>query len=219
MSATLENKKPKLDNKVMKNFLASMDEDFLNNVYENGSKGYTFPDFPCSCYKQLILDNAAKNLVEGCIFIDFPDDTSTVNWQSVYQVLPGYIHSNGNKITVELKNRDSTNQIGLNVHVYDTKIKDLELLGTNKGIKYDLYDFINSAHVVVSHTNGKDVKIECTEIDHTLSLYEVVIPTEYWDIDNRSPWRNLCVHKDVSLMVRQNVVIKLDHMNTIVHHK
>lgn len=175
------------------------------------------------------LDYAAKNLAEGCVFVGLDGDVCTVNRQDVHAVVPGYTNSAGNdsnaghRVTVELKNRDVSkvgsksldeiNGTGVCVHAYNTFFNDTDfkLFGTSKNGGYELSDFINSAHVVVSHTNGRDVRIECVEVDHNLSLTDLSIPVEDWEYDNRSPNdRKYCVHKDVTVVQFSNYGLRLD---------
>jgi hypothetical protein len=154
------------------------------------------------------VDYAAKNLVEGCIFIRNNDKENAnikhINGQSVHlcSVLnnPGY--NDGQRFTVELRNNamEQINEINITVYAYDTLFSNIDfcLVGNNNN---ELSDMIDSAHVVVSYTNNDPdtIKIECIEVKHRLDLSQVLIPIEEFTCDYRSVTsRKYCVHKDVN---------------------
>jgi len=173
------------------------------------------------------LDDAAKNLVEGMIFTGLHDEVTSVNQQGVHLCdpckNPGF--NLGQRFTVEAQNRcidcpiqcqeeaDKINYCNINIHIFDSYFNDMDFcfFAMTNGNSYELTDFINSAHVVVSHSNGNEIKIECTCVDHNLSLTDVSIPIEDWDIDNRSPNdRVFCCHRDVAVIQPNNYGLRLD---------
>jgi len=170
-----------------------------------------------------------KNLAEGCIFINpqgLTENTGSINGQDVHLCSkinnPGF--NDGERVTVELRNFnvtglangeciDDINECNIRVYCYDTLFSSTEfsLFGNNNGV--ELSDFIQLAHVVVSHSDGAldTISIECVEVTHTLSLTDVSIPVEDFDVDNRSrDSARYTVHKDVSVIQPSNYGLRLD---------
>lgn len=183
---------------------------------------YTHDD---SLWNTTTLDYAAKNLAEGCVFINPGNNVQTINGQPVHLCSnlnnPGY--NDGQRITVELRNNnvnglggqtlDQINETGMNVYCYDTLLStiDFTLFGNTNGI--ELSDMIDSAHVVVSHSDGapQSISIECVRVDHRLDLTDVSIPVQDFNVDYRSnDSRTYCVHKDVHVIQPHNYGLRLD---------
>ncbi len=171
------------------------------------------------------VDYAAKNLVEGCVFVNPGKNIQTVNGQPVHlcSVLnnPGY--NDGQRFTVELRNNNVSNlgsetiqqinEENICVYAYDTLLStiDFSLFGNNNGT--ELSDMIDSAHVVVSHSDGapSSISIECVSVTHRLSLTDLSVPVEDFTVDYRSAdSRVYCVHKDVSVIQPGNYGLRLD---------
>lgn len=171
------------------------------------------------------LDDAAKNLVEGCVFVlDSASGGNSVqiNGQSAHRCAPDTnpTYNNGQRVVVELVNTDvstltptnlaEVNELGTSVYVYDTTYGELNfaLLSKNNA---ELFDFIDSARVVVTHENGVVSSIECVEVRHRLNLTDVSIPVEDFTADWRSATsRPLCVHTDVTVVQPSNYGLRLD---------
>lgn len=173
------------------------------------------------------VDDAAKNLAEGCVFVN-PGLTGTsgnINGQSAHlcsQNNPGF--NDGQRIVVELRNNnvsglcngeaiEDINETNIAVWCYDTLLSsiDFSLFGNNNGV--ELFDFVHHAKVVVSHTDGNpnSISIECTEVKHTLSLTDLSIPVEDFTVDFRSAEsRKYCVHRDVTVTQPNNYGLRLD---------
>lgn len=174
------------------------------------------------------LDYAAKNLAEGCIFVNpegLNGEHGTINGQPVHlcskQDNPGY--NDGQRVTVELRNVcvdacrlqensiDELNEENIRVYAYDTfpaKL-DLALLGTEC---VELSDAIRWAHVVVSHCDGEceSIQVEAVDVHHDLNLTDVSIPVDAFAHDNRSKdSQKFTVHKDVAV-VQLNYGLRLD---------
>lgn len=184
------------------------------------------------------VDYAAKNLAEGCIFVN-PDNltgtTGMVNSQPVHlcSVLnnPGY--NDGQRVTVELRNNnvtglsatpavplDQINETGISVWCYDTHVSaiDFSLLGNNSGV--ELSDFLESAKVVVHHTDGAlaSISVEAVDVTHGLSLTDLSVPVADFAVDYRSAdSRKYCVHKDVCVTQPHNYGLRLDGKGNPVH--
>jgi hypothetical protein len=173
------------------------------------------------------LDDAAKNLVEGCIFINpkLSGKHAQINGQSAH--LCSETHNagfnDGQRIVVCLKNNnvsdlghhslEKINEKDIQVWCYDTLFSsiDFALLGNNHGV--ELSDMIDYAKVVVSHTDGKceSISIECVEVRHRLNLDDVSVPVEDFCTDYRSSDSNIyCVHKDVCVTQPNNYGLRLD---------
>jgi len=106
---------------------------------------------------------------------------------------------------------DVINEKDIVVYAYDTTFGELNfaLLGTSNGV--ELFDYIDSARVVVTHKNGSVESIECVEVRHRLSLTDVSVPVEDFSFDWRSESsRPLCVHKDVTVTQPSNYGLRLD---------
>lgn len=172
------------------------------------------------------LDYAAKNLVEGCVFVNLKkcDNSIKVNGQDAHLCSttdnPGY--NDGQRVVVELMNTDVSsldnnvsidrvNEEGIVVYAYDTTFGEVNfaLLGTNNGV--ELFDYVDSARVVVRHTNGVVESIECVEVRHRLNLTDVSVPVEDFSFDWRSETsRVLCEHTDVTVSQPSNYGLRLD---------
>lgn len=186
-------------------------------------------------WKSKALDDAAKNLVEGCIFINpkLSGHTAQINGQCAHRCSkvhnPGY--NEGQRIKVSLRNNNVTkldehsiekiNEHDIHVWCYDTLRSsiDFALLGNNNGV--ELSDFIDHAKVIVSHTDGalNSIQIECVEVHHRLSLTDVSIPVEDFCTDYRSSDSNIyCCHKDVCVTQPNNYGLRLDGKGNPVKH-
>lgn len=174
------------------------------------------------------VDYAAKNLAEGCIFInpELSGNTGVINGQSVHLCSnvnnPGF--NDGQRVTVELRNVnvsglqngeciDDINETNISVYCYDTFFSclDFQLFGTNNGV--ELSDSIKSAHVVVSHSDGAvdSITIEAVEVNHSLTLTDLSVPVVDFDYDNRSQGSSsYTVHKDVTICQPNNYGLRLD---------
>ena len=174
------------------------------------------------------LDDAAKNLAEGCVFINpaLSGTTGQINGQPVHLCShknnDGY--NDGQRVVVELRNNDVTglangeclvdiNETNIKVWCYDTLFStvDFSLLGNNNGV--ELSDMLDFASVVVSHSDGElsSISIECLDVRHRLSLTDVSIPVEDFTYDFRSSDSNkYCVHKDVAVTQPNNYGLRLD---------
>ena len=99
---------------------------------------------------------------------------------------------------------------GLQVFCYDTQWSNLgfKLFGN---ASVELADFIDEALVVVYHTDGADISIECVSVKHSLSLTDLSVPIEDMTHDYRSTnsakW---CTHKDVTVTQPGNYGLRLD---------
>jgi hypothetical protein len=190
---------------------------------------YTHDD---NLWKTEALDYAAKNLVEGTVFLNLGSGTLTANGQPVHLCSninnPGY--NDGHRVTVELRNNnvtslgsqtlDAINETNIQVFCYDTFFSsiDFSLFGNNNGV--ELSDMIDSAHVVVSHSDGAEtsISIECVRVTHRLDLTDVSIPVEDFSTDLRSgDSRRYCVHKDVSVVQPNNYGLRLDGKGNPTH--
>jgi len=174
------------------------------------------------------VDYACQNLAEGCIFINpdgLTENTGSINGQDVHLCSkinnPGF--NDGHRVTVELRNNnvtglangeciDDINEVNIRVYAYDTLFSSLDfsLFGNNNGV--ELSDMIQSAHVVVSHSDGAldSIAIEAVECRHTLDLTDLSVPVEDFQIDNRSrDSARYTVHKDVTV-TQCNYGLRLD---------
>jgi len=175
------------------------------------------------------VNYAAKNLAEGCVFINPPNlsgTTGQINGQPAHLCSHknncGY--NEGQRIVVELKNNNVTglangeslvdiNETGISVWCYDTLFSsiDFSLFGNNNGV--ELSDMIDYAAIVVSHTDGntKSISIECEAIRQRLCLTDVSIPVEDFTFDYRSSDSSrYCCHKDVTVTQPNNYGLRLD---------
>jgi hypothetical protein len=187
-------------------------------------------------WEDFATDYAAQNLAEGCIFVNPPNTTDCnilVNGQSAHLCSninnPGY--NDGHRVTVELRNNnvtglqqgssiDEINETNIKVSCYDTFFSsvDFSLFGTDGGV--ELSDYIDSAHVVVSHSDGAEptIQINCTEVTHRLSLTDLSVPVDDFKTDYRSSdSRKYCVHKDVTVTQPSNYGLRLDGKGNPVH--
>lgn len=179
------------------------------------------------------LDNAAKNLVEHTICIDtFNPSTGTfengnanislnINGISLHRcsniVNPGF--NNGQRVTVEIRNLainspvsdeefDTINETGISVYAYNTWFNEpvsVYSIGND-----DLFDFVNTAHVVVTHSDGANIRIECTKVDHSLNLVDMSIPKVNFTDNRLSQFDQLCVNRDVVVIQYFNYGLTLD---------
>jgi len=182
------------------------------------------------------VEYAAKNMSEGCVFVNPPNLTGTtgqINGQPAHLCSelnnPGY--NEGQRITVHLRNNDVTglasgqslaeiNEINIKVWCYDTLFSsvDFTLLGNNNGV--ELSDFIDFAKVIVSHTDGNSnsISIDAVEVVQRLSLTDVSIPVEDFTVDYRSSdSAKYCVHRDVTVTQPNNYGLRLDGKGNPVH--
>jgi len=182
------------------------------------------------------VDYAAKNLSEGCVFINptgLSGNVGQINGQPAHKCSaktnPGY--NDGQRIVVELKNNNVTglangqdivdiNETGITVWCYDTLFSsiDFTLFGNNTGV--ELSDMLDYARVVVSHTDGASasISIEALEVRHRLSLTDVSVPVEDFTVDYRSnDSAKYCVHKDVTVTQPNNYGLRLDGKGNPVH--
>lgn len=210
-----------------------------NSSTTSGGRGrflcYTHDD---NAWTTAGVDYAAKNLVEGCVFINpagLSGTTGMINGQSAHLCSnlnnPGY--NDGQRIVVELRNNnvsglqgsspmtlDEINECNIAVWCYDTYFStvDFSLFGNNNGV--ELSDMIDYAKVVVSHSDGnlKTISIECVEVRHRLSLTDVSVPVEDFSIDYRSSDSSkYCVHKDVTVTQPNNYGLRLDGKGNPIH--
>lgn len=184
------------------------------------------------------VNYAAKNMAEGCVFIN-PDcltgNTAQLpNGQTVHRcsehLNPGF--NAGQRVTVQVVNRnvdrlnddcnyDEVNDHNISVWCYDTfhERTDFNLLSNRDGV--DLFDAVDSARVVVSHRDGHpdSVRIECVDVRHSLDLTDCSIPVGDFATDNRSKEsRSRCVHRDVHVTQPNNYGLRLDGKGNPVHH-
>jgi hypothetical protein len=207
-----------------------------NRTSFSGGRGkflaYTNDDTAWNC----AVDDAARNLAEGCVFVNPPNltgCTGQINGQPAHLCShknnPGY--NEGQRIKVELRNNNVTglangvplveiNETNISVWCYDTLFSsiDFSLFGTDHGV--ELSDMINFAHVVVSHTDGncRSISIEAMEVKHTLCLTDISVPVEDFKFDYRSSdSAKFCVHKDVTVTQPNNYGLRLDGKGNPVH--
>ena len=170
------------------------------------------------------VDNLAKSLVEGCIFIN-PSDrcihvlspgSGIINDQSVHlcsnMINPGY--NDGQRIAVKLiidpeieradtKNiqdepRDINIESNINVYCYDTRFSsiDFSLVGNSNGL--ELSDMIDHAEVTVRY-NGNDSEskliIECTDIKHRLCPRDLLVMCKNDYMYKSYDYRSTCSNK------------------------
>jgi len=208
-----------------------------NRLGLSGGRGkflcYTHED---SAWHTYAVDYAAKNLAEGCIFVNPPNLSGTcgqINGQPAHLCShinnPGY--NEGQRIVVELRNNNVTglchgesleqiNETGIRVWAYDTLFSsiDFSLFGTDNGV--ELSDMIDHARVVVSHTDGNcaSISIEACEVRHRLNLTDLSVPIEDFKVDYRSSDSSkYCCHKDVSVIQPNNYGLRLDGKGNPVH--
>lgn len=201
-----------------------------NKTSFTGGRGkflcYTHDD---AAWATTAVDYAAQNLAEGCVFVNpkgLAGKTANINGQPAHLCSnlnnPGY--NDGQRVVVELKNNnvtglangqslDEINETGITVWCYDTLFSsiDFTLFGNNNGV--ELSDMIEYARVVVSHTDGAEasISIEAVEVRHRLSLTDLSVPVEDFDVDYRSSDSNVyCVHKDVTVTQPNNYGLRLD---------
>jgi len=179
-------------------------------------------------WNTVALSDAAKNLAEGCIFIN-PKLTGTcaqINGQPAHLCshLLNPRYNEGQRVQVELRNNNVTglaqgvpleeiNECGIAVWCYDTLLSsiDFALLGNNHGV--ELSDMLDYAKVIVSHTDGNlaSISIDAVEVRHRLNMIDVSVPVEDFTVDYRSSDSNIfCVHKDVCVVQHNNYGLLLD---------
>jgi hypothetical protein len=182
------------------------------------------------------VDDAARNLAEGCVFVNPPDTTDAnilVNGQSAHLCsdINNSGFNDGQRVTVELRNNNvnslssgtsiqEINETNIKVYCYDTLFStvDFSLFGTNGGV--ELSDYIDSARIVVSHSDGAEptIKINCVDVTHRLSLTDLSVPVSDFTTDYRSSdSRKYCVHKDVTVTQPANYGLRLDGKGNPVH--
>jgi hypothetical protein len=198
-----------------------------NNL--SGGRGkflcYTHDD---SAWTSYAVDYAAKNLAEGCIFINpnISGTTGQINGQPVHlcSTINNAGYNDGQRIVVELRNNNVTglasgqtieqiNETNIKVWCYDTLYSsiDFSLFGNSNGV--ELSDMIEYAKVVVSHTDGNtsSISIEAVEVKHRLSLTDVSVPIEDFTVDFRSAeTAKYKVNKDVTVTQPSNYGLRLD---------
>jgi hypothetical protein len=193
-----------------------------------------------SAWKTAALDYAAKNLVEGCVFINPPcisDDHGCIEGRRVHRV-ESEEDNDGHRVAVNLINHDVSclsscgtsscssttepcmddiNNTDIKVYVYDTLLcDDFTLLGNDT---FEMFDLIDSAVVEVKHTNGCNVSINCVEVKHRLNLNDVSVPIEDFSYDYRSANdSSRCVHRDVTVTQPNNYGLRLDGRGNPVMH-
>jgi len=206
------------------------------NAYSGGRGRFLCYTHKKSQWHSKALHYAAKNLAEGCVFINpcgLTGHHGSINGQPAHLCSkvhhPGYNH--GQRIKVELRNNnvtgllngehyDEIRECGIRVYCYDTYYSNLDfsLFGTNNGV--ELSDFIDHAKVIVSHSDGAEgsIKIECVEVKHRLSLNDVSVPVEDFHVDYRSAdSRKYCCHKDVVVIQPNNYGLRLDGKGNPIH--
>jgi len=186
-------------------------------------------------WKTHALHDAAKNLAEGCVFVNpkLSGKTAQINGQPAHLCShinnPGY--NEGQRIKVELRNNNVTglcsgesleviNETGISVWCYDTLLSsiDFSLLGNNNGV--ELSDMLDFAKVIVSHTDGaeRSISIDAVEVKHRLLLTDVLISVEDFSTYYRASDSNqFCVHKDVAVVQFDNYGLRLDGKGNPVH--
>lgn len=176
------------------------------------------------------LEYAACNLAEGTVFVNpkgLCGTNAQINGQPAHLCSnlnnPGY--NDGHRVKVELRNNnvtglckgqslDEVNEAGgIEVWCYDTFLSsiDFSLFGNNNGV--ELSDMLDSALVVVSHTdnNPDSISIECVKVRHRLDLTDLSVPVEDFTVDYRSAdSRKYVVHKDVHVTQFNNYGLRLD---------
>jgi hypothetical protein len=148
-------------------------------------------------------------------------DIEEINDQCVRRIgseNPG--HNEGQRVTVELRNTNTSclgeeslediNNKNIVVYAYDTSFSNHQL-NVFSNNNTELSDFIESAHVVVTHTDGECPSIECCEIKwRCLELEDLSVPVKQWD-DNRSESsKKYGVHRDVAVVQFSNYGLRLD---------
>jgi hypothetical protein len=183
------------------------------------------------------VDYAAKNLAEGCVFVNPSSLTGTtgqINGQPAHlcdPTDPNLSYNDGHRVVVEVRNNNVTglangesladiNATNISVWCYDTLFSsiDFSLFGNNNGV--ELFDMIDHAKVVVSHTDGNtnSISVEAVEVRHRLSLTDLSVPVEDFTVDYRSAdSRCYCVHKDVTVTQPNNYGLRLDGKGNPVH--
>jgi len=142
---------------------------------------------------------------------------------------PGY--NDGQRVVVFLRNNDVTglaqgesleqiNEVNIKVWCYDTLFSsvDFTLLGNNNGV--ELFDFVDFAKVIVSHTDGNlnSISIDCVEIVQRLSLTDVSVPIADFTVDYRSSdSARYCAHRDLTVTQLNNYGLRLDGKGNPVH--
>jgi hypothetical protein len=206
-----------------------------NSSSFSGGRGrflcYTHDD---SAWNTTALDDAARNLAEGCVFVNpvgLSGVTANINGQSAHSCsnLTNSGYNDGHRVVVELRNNnvsdltggiEAINETGITVYCYDTLFSsvDFSLLGNNNGV--ELSDMLDHARVVVSHTDGNpnSISIECVDVRHRLTLTDLSVPVEDFAVDYRSAdSRRYCVHKDVTVTQPHNYGLRLDGVGNPVH--
>jgi len=194
---------------------------------------YTHDD---NAWHTTALDYAAKNLAEGCVFVNPSGLSGTrgqINGQPAHLCshLNNEGHNDGHRVVVELRNNNVSglsngedireiNERGVSVWCYDTLFSsiDFSLFGNSNGV--ELSDMIDYARVVVSHTDGnpKSISIDCVEVRHRLTINDVSVPVEDFNFDYRSSDSSkYCAHKDVVVTQPNNYGLRLDGKGNPIH--
>lgn len=186
---------------------------------------------------QQAVDNAAKNMAERCVCAaKFPSGCCstpptpvppTPN-NSFRRIISGTRKNLGQKVVVKVRNLADPARKYQDVAVwaYNTPLANpstnqgFMLLGDTTGsVMTDLFDAVSYAVVMVFHSNGNNIKIECVQVRHNLSLTDVSIPVEDFDFDFRlkdnfggSIYSSALygVNKDVAVIQPNNYGLRLD---------
>ena len=154
------------------------------------------------------LDYAAQNLAESCVFVTpvrMEGRTGHINGMKA-RLCDNEEGNSKDKIQVVCRNLGSRENCVLPIWVY----VDVNLNLFGKG-DVDLIEYIDYAKVVVTHTDGEDISIECVKVKHHLTLELVSVPVEDMDFDNRScESAKYTVHKDVVVTQPNNYGLRLD---------
>ena len=158
------------------------------------------------------LDYAAKNLAESCVFVSpkpMSGSTGTINGNCA-RAVEGADGNQRQKICVVVRNLAGQTNSLLPVWVYSTPTVGINLNLFGRG-EVDLVSYIDYAKVVVTHYDGANIKIDCVEVKHRLTLELVSVPVEDMDFDNRScESAKYTVHKDVVVTQPNNYGLRLD---------
>lgn len=190
-------------------------------------------------WSTVAVDNAVMNMAEGCVFVN-PTDAPTGEPAPDVGVMRGLpVHrvtedadNEGHRVVVRQVNRTCPSECecdnqpepepAIDIWVYDTFFcNDVEpkfnLLSTSSGV--DLFSTVTLAEVLVYHTCGEDIRIECVRVRHSLDLTDVSVPLSEYTTDNRpKDMRRYCAHKDVNVTQPNNYGLRLDGVGNPVSH-
>jgi hypothetical protein len=189
-------------------------EELLADVKRDGND-LSVPGYVASARER--LDDVAKSVVEGIIFVNppgLPGTTGTINGQPAHLAskLTNPDYNDGQRFLVELQNHDLTglgtvaieeiNETGIRVFAYDSLFSsiDLALVSSNTGV--ELGDLIDFAKILVSHSAGADssIRIEAVEVRHHITMEDLAALAGGIQFDYRSSGSaKYCAHKDVPL--------------------